>query len=75
MKLIGKLTFKGQVFEVSTESTNATKESLSEDLKEHIFQYLHEENLDKCRGYMWADKQAQKLRTQLDNAVVSFTIN
>ena len=75
MKLTGKLTIKGQTFEVSSDSPNATRESLSEDLKEHIFQLLHEENLDKCRGYMWADKQAQKLQAQLDKAVVSFTIN
>jgi hypothetical protein len=75
MKLTGQLTIKGQVFEVSSDSPNATKESLSENLKEHIFQFLHEKNLDGCRGYMWAEKQSHKLLTQLDNAVVIFTIN
>jgi hypothetical protein len=75
MKLTGQLRIKGQTFEVSSDSPNATRESLSEYLKEHIFQTIHEENLDSCRGYMWADKQAQKLQAQLDKAVVSFTIN
>jgi hypothetical protein len=75
MKLTAKLTIKGETFEVSTDSPNATEQSLSNDLKEYIFQHIHEQNLDSCKGYLWAEKQAHKLQAQLDKAIVSFTIN
>lgn len=68
MALTGKLTISGRTFEIMSPSDD--KKLVSELLKDNAYQVLHEENLDKCKGWKWATNQSHKIRQRLDKAVI-----
>jgi hypothetical protein len=68
MALKGKLTISGRVFEVTTQGDN--EKVVSEMLKNHAYEILHEEILDECKGWNWSIKQSNKMREQIDDAII-----
>lgn len=71
--LKGTLRIKGYTFEQKSGGGFETKQDIERLLKEVAFQELYEEILDACNGQEWADKQAHKLNTMLDKAVVQWS--
>jgi hypothetical protein len=66
----GTLRIKGRIFQATSGCGYNTKEEIETLLKEDAFQELYEDILDACNGWEWSDKQAHKLRKQIDNATI-----
>lgn len=71
MKVQGTIKVGKTVFTFVTEESN--KERAAELIKDDIYQHLHEENLDKCKGWEWATEQSYKIQEKLDKAKVTWS--
>jgi hypothetical protein len=68
--LEGTIKVAGRVYTFTCQEEN--KEWMLESTKEDIFQELHEENLDQCRGWEWSEKESHKIQSKLEKAKVTW---
>ena len=71
MTVTGTIRVAGREYSFTCEEQN--KEWMEKSIKEDIYQELHEENLDQCRGWEWSTKQSHKIEAQLEKAKVIWT--
>ena len=72
MRVQGTIRVAGRVYTFTCEETN--KDWMAESTKEDIYQELHEENLDQCKGWEWATNESYKIQKKLEKAKVRWRV-
>jgi hypothetical protein len=70
MRVQGTIRVAGRVYTFTCLEEH--KETMLEWTKEDIYQELHEENLDQCKGWEWATKESHKINAKLEKAKVTW---
>lgn len=70
--LEGTIKIAGRVYTFTCEEEH--KERTVEWTKDDIYQELHEENLDQCKGWEWATEESYKIIKKLQKAKVTWRV-